>query len=128
MRLQPVSDPAGDTSISLILFLPDVDTTRQALAAMQAEGVPAGGIYDHKVKDWHIYAYWEHILGRKAVARDGLPWTGVARKDLPRYSKTMCPQTLDYLGRAVMLELNWQFSRRDCDALAAGINKVLARM
>ena len=72
-----LTDEAGDTGICLVLFLPTAGQTRQAIEALQAEGVPAGGIYDSKIRDWHIYHYWEHILDRKAVAHDGLPWSAV---------------------------------------------------
>ena len=126
VRLQPVSDPAGDASICLILFLPDVDMTRRALAAMQAEGVPAGGIYDHKVKDWHIYVHWEHILDHKSVSWDGLPWSGAPEGKLPKYTKEMCPQSTELLSRAIMIDINWEYSAAECGAIAKGINKVLA--
>ena len=125
---QPVADAKGDTGICLILFLPDVAKTKWALSAMQAEGVPAGGIYDHKVKDWHIYVHWEHILDKKSVAHDGLPWTGVPAAQLPKYSKTMCPQSTELLSRAIMVDINWEYSVADCAAIANGINKVLAAM
>ncbi|MDI6774608.1 MAG: DegT/DnrJ/EryC1/StrS family aminotransferase [Verrucomicrobiota bacterium] len=125
-QLQPVADSVGDTGICLVLFMPDVATTRRALAAMQAEGVPAGGIYDHKVKDWHIYVYWEHILDRKSVARDGLPWSGVPADQLPAYSTNMCPRSTDLLSRAIMIDIHWEFSAADCSAIAKGINKVMA--
>ncbi len=126
VKLQRVADPAGDTGICLALFLPSAEAAQWALAAMQAEGVPAGGIYDHKVKDWHIYRYWEHILDRKAVARDGLPWSAVPAAQLPKYARDMCPRTLDFLARAVMIEIQWQYSPAECKAIALGINKVLA--
>lgn len=126
VALQRVADPAGDACSNLVLFMPSVEKTKQALAAMQAAGVPAGGIYDHNVKDWHIYTYWEHILEKKSVARDGLPWTGVPAADLPRYSPTMCPQCTDYLSRAIMIDIHWQYSKDDCAAIAGAINKVLA--
>ncbi len=125
---QRVADPAGDAGTSLILFLPEVERTRRALAALHAAGVPAGAIYDHNVKDWHIYTYWEHILKKKFVARDGLPWTGVAASELPRYSPTMCPQCTDYLSRAIMIDIHWQYSKDDCAAIAGAINQVLARL
>jgi dTDP-4-amino-4,6-dideoxygalactose transaminase len=124
--LQRVVDPAGDACICLIMFLATTDQTRRALEAMQAAGVPAGGIYDQKVKDWHIYSYWEHILQQKSVARDGLPWTGVAKADLPNYSPTMCPQCNDYLGRAIMIDIHWEYSAADCKAIAGAINESLA--
>jgi 8-amino-3,8-dideoxy-alpha-D-manno-octulosonate transaminase len=125
VKLQRVADPKGDTGICLILFMPSTAATKWALPALQAEGVPAGGIYDQKVKDWHIYAHWEHILGRKSVAPDGLPWTGVPAAELPAYSKEMCPQCVDYLARAIMVDVHWAYCPADCQAIANGINKVL---
>ncbi len=128
VTLQRVADPAGDACSNLVLFLPSVEKTKQALAGMQAFGVPAGGIYDKNVKDWHIYTYWEHILEKKSVARDGLPWTGVPAAELPKYSSTMCPQCTDHLSRAIMLDINWQYSKEDCTAIAGAMNKVLASL
>lgn len=126
VTLQRVTDPAGDACSNLVLFLPNGEKTKRALAGMQALGVPAGGIYDKNVKDWHIYMYWEHILEKKSVARDGLPWTGVPAAELPKYSPTMCPQCTDYLSRAIMLDINWQYSKTDCAAIAGAMNGVLA--
>jgi 8-amino-3,8-dideoxy-alpha-D-manno-octulosonate transaminase len=125
LTFRRVPDPAGDTCISLIMFLKDAESTKKAMLAMQDEGVPAGGIYDQKVRDWHIYAYWEHILEKKSAAADGLPWSAVAAEDLPRYTKEMCPRTLDLLSRAIMIDINWHYSDRDCDNIALGINRVL---
>ena len=59
MSFRRVADPEGDTGICLTMFMPQADHARQAIPAMQAEGVPAGGIYDSKVRDWHIFSYWE---------------------------------------------------------------------
>lgn len=128
VTLQRVSDPTGDACINLILFLPSVEHTKQALAAMQTAGVPAGGIYDSKVKDWHIYTYWDHILQMKSVARDGLPWSAVPAAELPRYSRTMCPQCMDYLSRAIMIDIRWEYSEAECRAIAEAINEVLAAL
>ncbi len=68
-----LTDEKGDTAICLILFLPSAGVACQAIEALHAEGVPAGGVYDSKVRDWHIYTYWDHILDKKCVANDGLP-------------------------------------------------------
>jgi dTDP-4-amino-4,6-dideoxygalactose transaminase len=123
-----ITDSEGDTGINLTLFLPDADTTRNAIAALQAEGVPAGGIYDSKIRDWHIYAYWDHVLEKKAVAADGLPWSSVPEPELPRYSKDMCPQALSLLSRAVMVDIDRHFDEEDCRNISHGINKVLRAM
>jgi dTDP-4-amino-4,6-dideoxygalactose transaminase len=126
VALQRVADPDGDTGTVLFLRLPDVDSARWAMEALQAEGVAAGGIYNSDVKDWHVYSYWEHILEMKSVAPDGLPWSGMKPENLPKYSQDMCPQCLDYLSRVVRIPTWWDYSDADCDAIAAGINKVFA--
>ncbi len=128
MSFRRLADEAGDTGICLVMFLPDADTTRRALEAMQAEGVPAGGIYDSKVRDWHVYYYWEHILDKKSVAPDRLPWSAVPENELPKYSKDMCPRALDLLSRAILVDINYNYSDSDCAAIAGGINKVLRVM
>ncbi|HQH53797.1 MAG TPA: DegT/DnrJ/EryC1/StrS family aminotransferase [Candidatus Hydrogenedentes bacterium] len=125
LSFRRLADPEGDTGICLVMFLPDADTTRKVLEALKAEGVTAGGIYDTTVRDWHVYTYWEHILGQKSVAPDNLPWSGVPSEALPEYSATMCPRTNDLLARAILLDINCHFSNSDCDAIAAGINKVM---
>ena len=128
LRWRHLCDEAGDTGICLVFFLKDAQTTQQALGAMQAAGVPAGGIYDKKVRDWHVYKYWEHVLERKCVASDGLPWSAVPEGDLPKYSQEMCPRTLDLLGRAIMVDMDADYSDEDCDGIAHGINRVLGAL
>jgi len=125
LSFRRMTDEAGDTGVNLVMFLPDADVTRKAMDALKAEGVPAGGIYDSTVRDWHIYTYWDHLLQRKAVASDGLPWSAVPKKELPRYSRDMCPRALDFLGRSIVVEVNWHYSDGDCQAIVRGINKVL---
>jgi 8-amino-3,8-dideoxy-alpha-D-manno-octulosonate transaminase len=128
LSFRRLTDPAGDTAICLIMFLPAADVTQRAIEALHAEGVPAGGVYDSKVRDWHIYTYWDHIIEKKSVAADGLPWSAVPADELPKYSRDLCPRTLDLLGRSVHIEINHNYSNEDCDAIALGINKVLHRL
>ena len=128
LSFRRLTDPAGDTAICLIMFLPNPDITRRAIEALHAEGVPAGGVYDSKVRDWHIYTYWDHIIEKKSVAADGLPWSAVPADELPKYSREMCPRTLDLLGRSIHIEINHNYSNEDCNAIALGINKVLQRL
>jgi len=128
LNFRRLTDEKGDTAVCLVMFLPTPDITRKTLEAFHAEGVPAGGIYDSKVRDWHVFNYWEHILDKKVVAKDGLPWSAVPLKELPKYSRDMCPRTLDLLSRAILLDINHNYSEKDCTAIANGINKVLRVM
>ena len=125
LSFRHIPDEAGDIATRLIFFLKDPQTVRNALKAMQADGIPATGIYDKNVRNWHIFNYWQHILDMKPVASDGLPWSAVPQNELPRYSNDMCPRALELLGRAIMFQLNLNYSDADCDAIAEGINKVL---
>jgi len=128
LSFRRLTDEAGDTGVCLVMFLPDADATRTTIKCLQAEGVPAGGIYDSKIRDWHIFSYWEHILDKKTVASDGLPWSAVAESELPKYSRDMCPRTIDLLSRAIMVDVDYNYSDKDCAAIASGINKVLRTM
>jgi dTDP-4-amino-4,6-dideoxygalactose transaminase len=126
LGFRKLADEAGDTGICLVIFLPDVETTKKILPAMKAEGVPCGGIYDSKVRDWHTYNYWEHILQYKSVSQDKLPWSGVPTAELPKYTKDMCPKSLDLLSKAILIDIDYNFSETDCGLIASGINKVLS--
>jgi 8-amino-3,8-dideoxy-alpha-D-manno-octulosonate transaminase len=128
LSFRRLTDSAGDTAICLIMFLPNADVTRRAIQELHAEGVPAGGVYDSKVRDWHIYTYWDHVIEKKSVAADRLPWSAVPAEELPHYSRAMCPRTLDLLGRSVHIEINPHYTEEDCQAIAGGINKVLHRL
>ncbi len=128
VSLRRLTDPEGDTGVCIVMFLPDADKTRWAVEAMKAEGVPAGSQYDEEVKDWHIYPHWEHVLDQKTVAADGLPWSGVPKSKLPTYRKDMCPNCVDYLSRAILIEIQWTYNAADCKAIAGGVNKVLSAL
>jgi len=125
VTFRQLCDPEGDTGICMVLYLPDAGRTQRALEAMQAEGIPVGGVYDKKVRDWHIYRFWEHVLERKSVAADNLPWSAIPEEQLPEYTPDMCPRTLDLLSRALLFDIEYTLTDAECDAIAYGINKVL---
>ncbi len=125
LAFRRLTDESGDIGTCLAMFLPTPEITRQALDAMKAEGVPAGGVYDAEVRDWHVYAYWDHILDMKSVAPDGLPWSGMPKRELPRYARDMSPKTLELLSRSLLITVNPYYSEEDCAAIAKGVNKVL---
>ena len=125
LAFRRLTDPDGDTGVCLVMFLPDVETMARARAALQAEGVPAGGMYNDKQRDWHIYTYWEQILEKKTVAADGLPWSALPANELPDYSPAACPRALDYLARSIHVGIDRHYSDEDCAAIARGINKAM---
>jgi dTDP-4-amino-4,6-dideoxygalactose transaminase len=124
VRLQRVPDPAGDCGIVLIMFLPSPDEAKRFSAAVKAEGCPAGTMYSGEFPDRHIYAYWDHILEKKGYSPKDNPWTHPHYHGHVEYSKTMCPQTLDFLGRAVAMPIPDHLTDAEADERAAALRKV----
>ncbi len=118
-------DPEGDTGISLIFYLPDKEITKKFIEALRAEGIEAGGIYDKGIPDWHIYVHWKHIMDKVTATPEGCPYTCPYYKGPePKYTEDMCPKTLDYLSRAVHIDIPPQLTFEDDDMIVEGIRKV----
>jgi dTDP-4-amino-4,6-dideoxygalactose transaminase len=126
VRLQRVPDPEGECGIVLILFLPNADEAKRFAAALKAEGCPAGTMYTGEFPDRHIYAYWDHILAKKGYSEKDNPWTHPYYQGNVQYSKEMCPQTLDYLGRAVALGIPDHLTEQEAVERADAVRKVAA--
>lgn len=127
VALQRSNDPEGEAAYTLTLFAPDKRSAVVLSEAIAAEGVGSGSVYSDRIRDWHIYNYWEHILEHKTATSEGCPFTcPYYEAPLPQYSADMCPRTLDLLSRAVRVAIPTHWEERDCDLVAAAINKVLA--
>lgn len=122
-----LNDESGDTAICLVFFLESPDVTRRFTEALNAEGVPAGCIYSNGIPDWHIYAHWKMIMDKVTATPEGCPYTCsyyTEKGGRIEYSPDMCPQTLQYLGRSVHLDIPPQMTRDDCDLTAEAVRKV----
>src|SRR5262245_49812718 len=124
LRLQDVPDPAGDCGIALILFCPSADLAMQFSAALKAEGIPNGTMYDNTIADRHIYRNWDYVLAKRGATPKNCPWSCGAYKGNVEYSPDMCPRSLDYLGRAVSIGISQRMEAEHADKIAAGIRKV----
>jgi len=119
------NDVYGDVGVSLVFLAEDRVLAGKLAEALNAEGVPAGSRGTKEARDWHIYAYWEHILDRKTATPEGCPFTCPYYKgELPRYSADMCPRTLDLVNRAVYVRIDQWWTEEDCADVADAINKV----
>jgi len=124
LRFRTIHDEQGDAAVCLIFYLPDADLAKRFAEALRAEGVGAGTIYDQGIPDRHIYTAWAEVLTQSPDVQKGCPFTCPHYKGKIQYSKDMCPQTLDYLGRAIHINISPLLTCQDCDAMAHGINKV----
>ena len=124
-RLRRSNDPLGDVGYCLVLLAGSPDAASELGAALKAEGVPADGRGNKVSRDWHIYAFWEHILEQKTATPEKCPFSCAYYKGTPpKYSPDMCPRTLDVVSRAVSIRIGQWWTENDCDKVADAINKV----
>jgi len=122
---QQVRDP-GEIGNFLVFFALDSKAAGAVAAALRAEGIACGAKGEKMARDWHIFAFWQHVMERKSATPAGCPWTCEKNAGLGQdYSPDMCPRTLDLVARAVFVHINQWWTENDCDRVAAGINKVL---
>ncbi|MEN6547335.1 MAG: DegT/DnrJ/EryC1/StrS family aminotransferase [Armatimonadia bacterium] len=127
LQLQTSHDPNGEAAYTFTFFAPDVDTAQKVREALAAEGIGAGGGYSDQIRDWHVYSYWEQIMEQKTATSEGCPFTcPLYQGKLPDYSPDMCPNTLDWLSRAVRMGIDGGWTEGDCEQIAEAINKVSA--
>ncbi len=126
VRLYRSPDPDGDCGINLVLLLDNAERAKWFSAALKAEGIPAGSMYDKGIPDRHVYCYWEYVMEKRSADANGGPWTSPSHDTSRTYSPDMCPRTLDILGRTVIISLSQTFEDRHADWIAQAIRKVAA--
>ena len=124
IKLRPRYDDDGDTGICLMFYLDSHEKVGPFVEALKAEGVDAAGVFNSGIPDWHIYAHWKHIINKKSATVKEWPWSCSLYKGNVQYSEDMNPNTLEYLGRVVHLDIPSQMSVEDCEMIAKAINKV----
>lgn len=117
------NDAAGDAAISLIFYLPEVTTAHRVAEALSAEGVHAGVMHHPDHSDYHVYCDWLPILQQRTWSANGGPWRW--HNEPVKYTREMCPRTLDLLGRAIHLDVSPDLSSENVEEIAEGLNKVL---
>jgi len=113
LTLRRPNDEGGDAGIALIAFTETAALAREAVAALQAEGVLAMQVYSPDAVDLHVYPYWQPVLD--AIAAAGAP-------------RPECPHTLDLLERAVHIDVSPLCDEQDLDEIALAFRKVATRV
>lgn len=124
LRLQRVPDPAGDVSYRLVFFLPEADDARRFSERLRAEGIPSGTIHDSGFPDRHVYCNWDYVLEKRCISEKDDPWRNEHYRGDVQYAPDMCPQTLDWLGRAVAIDLHQRMTSEDCGDVVRAVRRV----
>ncbi len=124
ITLQDVPDPDGECGTTLAFFAPDAESAKRFSAALNAENIACGTMYDNTIPDRHIYKNWPFMMSGLAPDRRA-PWKSpFYRGHVHGYSPDQCPQSLGYLGRALLVSIDQSFTLEDADLVVAGIRKV----
>ena len=121
-------DPEGDCAITFGFFVPDAECAKRFSAALNAENIACGTMYDNTIPDRHIYKNWPFMMSGLAPDRRA-PWKSPFYKGrIQGYSPDQCPQTLDYLGRAILMHIDQNYTPQDADLVVEGVRKVAAAL
>jgi 8-amino-3,8-dideoxy-alpha-D-manno-octulosonate transaminase len=108
-----VTDAEGWIGYELRFYPETHELGRRIAAALTAEGIGCGYRGPDAAPDWHVYHHMFPVILDPATGE-------------PRYRRGDCPVADDLYDRSVRVGLDQWFSQADCDAVAAGINKVLS--
>jgi dTDP-4-amino-4,6-dideoxygalactose transaminase len=122
VSFRTINDADGDTATSLVFFAPNAVRAFRIATALNAEGVNAFVIYQPGRVDYHVYPHWTPVMEKRTWSENGGPWRW--HDGDVRYSRDMCPRTLDLLGRAVHLDISPDMSAVNVEELAGAVCKV----
>jgi len=125
---QYVDDSEGDTGVSAGVIVNDEDLAKGFAHALKAEGVEVAAIFNEGIPDRHIYSAWESILNKRSHHPSGYPWKDPSYKGDVEYSKDMCPNTLNILGRTLLFNFHMNMTEEQAKLMARALNKVDASL
>ena len=108
-----VTDAEGWIGYELRFYPETHELGGRIAAALTAEGIGCGYRGPDAAPDWHVYHHMFPVILDPATGE-------------PRYKRGDCPVADDLYDRSARVGLDQWFSQADCDAVAAGINKVLS--
>lgn len=123
-EFRKLHDEEGDAAICLVCYAPDAVQAGRTVEALRSENIGAGTLYDPEQTDHHVYAHWDSILDKRAWTSLGSPWAA-AQRDI-QYARDMCPRSLDWLARAVHIDVSPLLTNEDLEETVEGFHRVLA--
>jgi dTDP-4-amino-4,6-dideoxygalactose transaminase len=132
VAFRTLTDPAGDTGIALVFFLPEPRLAEHVVPALADQNVPASRLYHegkrlpHDYVDLHAYEAWAPLLDKRTWSPGGGPWSGHPREI--EYRRDACPVTMDLLRRAVHVDVSPELGDDQVEQMASAIGDVVERV
>jgi 8-amino-3,8-dideoxy-alpha-D-manno-octulosonate transaminase len=108
------------------MFAESAERAKRFAAALRAEGMEAGSMFDQGIPDRHIYYHWDYVMKKRTPDLYGYPWNDPSRPCHVEYTPDMCPRSLSYLGRTVVLPLTQVMSDRHVESCIRAVRQVHA--
>lgn len=113
LELRRANDEDGDAGIALVAFAADAARARDAVDALNGEGVLAMQVYSPDTPDLHVYPYWAPVLAAIDAAGGDAP---------------SCPRTLELLERSIHIDVSPLCDEQDLDEISFAFEKVAKRV
>lgn len=117
-------DEDGDCGISLAFFMTNTEDAQEIANVLKAEGVPCGTRFSRQIPDRHIFFHWDYIMEKRTPHLNGFPWSAQTDETRLEYTKDMCPNTIDWMERAVLLNITHTMTDEYVRDLCIAIRKV----
>ena len=121
----PVHDLKGDCGKALFLHVESSEMAKRLSEKLSGRGVPAQSWFHDLNSDRHVYQNWWPILDKRGhidPRQDPYKTSAAGRKI--KYSRGMCPRTLDLLGRSVAVHISPHWSAGEVDRKIGTIDRV----
>jgi len=125
----PVHDLKGDCGKCVILRLKDSRLAIKLADRLNSRGVETASWFRSLSSDRHIYQNWWPILSKKGnIDSRQNPYLTTPAGRAVKYSREMCPRTLDFLGRSIAVQIHPGWSKARLEAVVRIVEKESAAL
>ncbi|MBL0740335.1 DegT/DnrJ/EryC1/StrS family aminotransferase [Chryseolinea lacunae] len=112
-----IVDPEGDSATFLNLLMPDTETAKRTVEALNANGI--GGFNYWFTNMYHFINQWDHLKDLKVAAKLTINVLGAPQD----YKNLHLPKSQDVVGRLISFGIRVTWTPEQLNALAEGISK-----
>jgi 8-amino-3,8-dideoxy-alpha-D-manno-octulosonate transaminase len=112
-----LSDPEGDSATFLNLLLPDTETAKRTVDALNANGI--GGFNYWFTNMYHFINQWDHLKDLRVAANLPINVLGAPQD----YKNVSLPVSQNVVGRLISFGIRVTWTPEQLSALADGISK-----
>lgn len=114
-----ILDPAGDSSNTIMLYLPTAPLAKRFKNALAAENIFCSHLYEGEP----VYQK-PSLFHQNTAHKSGFPFNQFSGNEKVSYHLGLCPVAEDILSRNVMIPLAPVFTEKDCGDIIEGVKKV----